>query len=176
MDPSVVSYLQLQCSLEEQLEYKQNFNSNIDYLCIPINDNLSFQELSTHWSLLVLDFTNLNCFHFDSMSNRNHIAATTIATTILTILSQHQIINVLSNNKIITVKSPQQNNSHDCGIHTLLTASLVSAELYNNQGKRLHERISYIEGLLESEINHTTVRNYRASLKVSILSLPVFES
>ena len=73
LDPSVVSFLKLQCTDDdefEELAIGLNITSE-QVIFIPINNcnSLSNNATGTHWSLLVLLITQMIGIHLDSCSN-----------------------------------------------------------------------------------------------------------
>lgn len=77
IDPAVVSFVKLQ-NLDEddilQVVRSLSIHSR-DLLLIPCNDNASFHSGSSHWSLLVIDMTNKQMYHYDSHMGFNLVAA-----------------------------------------------------------------------------------------------------
>ena len=73
MDPSVVSFLTLQCNDDDEYESlaKGIDINNRDWLIVPINDNESFLSQSTHWSLLLVNIGLNTYIHYDSSSQYN---------------------------------------------------------------------------------------------------------
>ena len=107
-------------------------------LFLPINDNNSTGfgsgVLNTsdgnHWSFLlavIVNGNNVNAqfFHFDSSAGYNHQSAIAVSKRIRDIIivgSSKPIDDV----NVIECQVPQQVNGYDCGLHTLVTAEVVS--------------------------------------------------
>lgn len=95
IDPSIISYLKLQCEDEEEFD---QLAVNLDirnklWVFIPINDNSSFQSLSTHWSLLLLHIPSNSYLHLDSYNQYNYIAAIDTSKKISLLLKRFYYIN-----------------------------------------------------------------------------------
>ena len=100
MDPSVVSFLRLQCSDEDEYEEIRQGKYSIssfffqycrnpisatsltgtriaskEWVFVPINDNESFQSSSTHWSSLILHIPSQKFWHYDSCHQQNYASA-----------------------------------------------------------------------------------------------------
>lgn len=77
MDPSVVSFLVIQCNEEE--EYQEVAKgveiATREWILVPVNNSYSFSTASTHWSLLLVQRQTGNLYHFDSCAMHNAIAA-----------------------------------------------------------------------------------------------------
>ena len=77
MDPSVVSFLVIQCSSDE--DYDELFVginiSSLEWIFVPVNNADSFGTPSSHWSLLLLHVSTGKLFHFDSCGLSNNDAA-----------------------------------------------------------------------------------------------------
>lgn len=77
MDPSVVSFLILQCDDDDEYDSLAkgiNLDSR-EWLLVPINDNESFLSQSTHWSLLVLHIASSTYIHYDSNFQCNYASS-----------------------------------------------------------------------------------------------------
>ena len=77
MDPSVVSFLRIQCEDNEEFaELAEGIELHSKtWLLIPINDSDSFESSSTHWSLLLVHIPSCRIFHYDSSEFYNRSAA-----------------------------------------------------------------------------------------------------
>jgi Ulp1 family protease len=120
--------------------------------------SLSSTAQGTHWSLLVIDIQVLDhddedmpillAHHFDSHgpSDTNHLVARKIFEKIFTHVYQHPH-GTLSTNKFSAVDSdanvffleassgckiPQQVNGHDCGVHVLGAAEILSSSSFSS--------------------------------------------
>ena len=126
MDPSVVSFLRLQC--EECEDWDELANALVitsrKWLFVPVNDNDAFDGVSSHWSLLLFFTPTGKCFHFDSHGCYNHAAAVATAEKLFFLLQRTDVPHVER-----VVPSPQQNNNCDCGVYLLLTAEWLANEI-----------------------------------------------
>lgn len=90
LDPSVVSFLRLQCDDDE--EYAElAVGTDIlqkTWVFIPINDCDSFSHASTHWSLLLLHVSTGKLYHFDSSGTHNLRAAESTSIKIYKLLGR----------------------------------------------------------------------------------------
>ena len=77
MDPSVVSFLRIQCDDEDEYaELALGQQASLrKWIFIPVNNSESFVNVSTHWSLLLLHTASSRLFHFDSCGTSNKSAA-----------------------------------------------------------------------------------------------------
>ena len=77
MDPSVVSFLLLQCDDDDEYDSlaKGIILNSREWLLVPINNNESFQSRSTHWSLLILHIASNTYIHYDSNSQYNYASS-----------------------------------------------------------------------------------------------------
>lgn len=77
MDPSVVSFLLIQCTTaEEYCELSLGVQiMERTWVFIPVNNSDTFDTPSSHWSLLVLHVSSGKSFHFDSCGMSNNRAA-----------------------------------------------------------------------------------------------------
>ena len=77
MDPSVVSFLVLQCDDDDEYDSLAEGITldSREWLLVPINDNGSFLSQSTHWSLLVLHIASSTYIHYDSNSQYNYASS-----------------------------------------------------------------------------------------------------
>lgn len=88
MDPSVVSFLKIQCHDDEEyteLALGQQVAVR-KWIFVPINNSESFANVSTHWSLLLLHTSSARLFHFDSCGNSNKSAAESTSFKLLKLL------------------------------------------------------------------------------------------
>ncbi|CAJ1906740.1 unnamed protein product [Cylindrotheca closterium] len=148
VDPSVISFFVHQCTDQDDIEdFKKGFDLPVDgKLFIPVNDtmrlcaNWMVPNSGTHWSLLAIVFekgVGVAAWHFDSMRSSGNINA---AGDILNKLSLvfPSIPVLLERTKLpVQAKAPQQTNCNDCGVHTLVTAMLVST--MNGSNLAIHE-------------------------------------
>lgn len=77
MDPSVVSFLRIQCDDEDEYtELALGQQASLrTWIFMPVNNSESFENVSTHWSLLLLHTVSARLFHFDSCGKSNKSAA-----------------------------------------------------------------------------------------------------
>ena len=77
MDPSVVSFLIIQCTSDEDYDELSISidSSSLEWLFAPVNNADSFDTPSSHWSLLLLHISSGKLYHFDSCGSSNHDAA-----------------------------------------------------------------------------------------------------
>ena len=125
MDPSVVTFFMHQCDDDDMLEFSRSFDKTYSAYIVPINDGHAKSSVwqkvgcGTHWSLLLIrsDFVYL---HADSVAGKNSHAAQAVADMMSTILGHNTLISVTE------LRTPQQHNGYDCGIHTLAAAEILS--------------------------------------------------
>ena len=126
MDPSIVSFLRLQC--EECEDWEELANALVlptrKWLLVPVNDNEAFDGVSSHWSLLLMYVPNGKLLHFDSNGCYNHNAAVATAEKLFFLLQRTDVPHVVR-----AVPSPQQNNNCDCGVFVLLTSEWLANEI-----------------------------------------------
>jgi Ulp1 family protease len=81
MDPSVCSFLRLQCIEEDEFEdMRISLNiSSKEWILLPINDNESFESSSSHWSTLVCHIDSKSLWHYDSFHGQNIKSAKNIS-------------------------------------------------------------------------------------------------
>lgn len=146
VDPSIVSFLRLQC--EECEEWDELANalvlSSRKWLFVPVNDNEAFDGISSHWSLLLLYVPNGKILHFDSFGCYNHNAAIRTAEKLFFLLKRSDVPQVER-----AIPSPQQNNNCDCGVYLLKTAEWIANEIVtiNNTNSNSMETPSFVEEL-----------------------------
>jgi Ulp1 family protease len=89
MDPSVGSFLRIQCNDPEdfdELRCGTNLSSK-EWIFLPITNNQSFDTKSTHWSLLIIKVSNGRIWHLDSMNHMNYDSARSFASKIRRLLN-----------------------------------------------------------------------------------------
>jgi hypothetical protein len=77
MDPSVVSFLRIQCQDEDDfasLSRGQRLLSR-RLVLMPCSDSTDFESASTHWSLVIIDTQLQTASHMDSNRGMNHKSA-----------------------------------------------------------------------------------------------------
>lgn len=125
MDPSVVSFLVLQCTEDD--EFEEFYNGievyNRSWILLPVNNNESFEsnESASHWSLLACHVSSGTLLHFDSSRLANNEAAKRVAKNLYRLLKRKdapKVINVAS--------APQQTNGYDCGIYVILASKRIA--------------------------------------------------
>lgn len=90
MDPTVVSFLLIQASDEEDLE-ELYVNLQIDkrtWLLAPLTNRETFSEASTHWSLLLCHICSGKFFHFDSSGSYNETSSIRVANKIAQLIKK----------------------------------------------------------------------------------------
>ena len=134
MDPSVVSFMRLQCEdREEWAELAAGTNMAArEWLFVPVNDNESFDSISSHWSLLVCHARTGRCLHFDSHGTYNHNAAAATADKLHELLwaqtradPDSGLVAAVEHVRL----SPQQTNGCDCGIYVLMVTEWLANAL-----------------------------------------------
>ena len=90
MNPSVVSFLMIQCDEEE--EYRELAKGieidSRDWILVPVNNSDSFSTVSTHWSLLLVQTKTGKSYHYDSCAMHNNTAAQFTADKIFVLLGK----------------------------------------------------------------------------------------
>lgn len=89
VDPSVVSFLNLQCEDDEEFEdLRISLESDTKtWIFFPVSDNQSFDAPSSHWSTLLCHRPTASLLHYDSLGGRNLGAAQRLADKIARLLS-----------------------------------------------------------------------------------------
>lgn len=134
MDPSVITFLKHQCDEEDLKEFAASFNRGCCMYMIPINDghanSTAWQRPGggSHWSLLCV--RGEEYLHFDSVVGNNASAARAVANIFSQILKH-------DNAAVREVKTPQQQNGYDCGLHALAAAELLAAEEFTGSATEL---------------------------------------
>lgn len=120
LDPSVISFVNLQADEEELDEFSSSWDlPSAQWLLAVVNDNSSFSSSSTHWSLLLCHLCSGFVMHIDSSSNYNSGAAAATSARLQRIIGRDvQLLHCAG--------TPQQLNCFDCGVYALLTASAFS--------------------------------------------------
>jgi Ulp1 family protease len=90
MNPSVVSFLMIQC--DEEDDYRElatgiEINTR-EWIFVPVNNSDSFFTVSTHWSLLLVQTKTGKSYHFDSCGMHNNTAAQLTAEKIFVLLGK----------------------------------------------------------------------------------------
>lgn len=105
---------------------------------IPVSDSPpvfrrwnEFGSTGTHWSLLLFDKVNNSFYYFDSMASANYEHARAISRNFKSILD------ITNEPSFIKVKTPQQENTVDCGIYTLLVADAITLKLVEDSNFNL---------------------------------------
>jgi hypothetical protein len=192
-DPSVVfCFLMLLDDKDEFADFVRGYPTLMKTTCrklfLPINDTLSHetillqqpsrnQTLGTHWSLLLITFTNTdegNCDimyrHYDSSSSRhgggNSTAAHRVAEQFQSFW-HHLNDSSTTNNKnpihVQEMKTPQQTNGYHCGCHVLLTAQILAeTEEEDEWEEQLQRRITPQACI---ELLQAMARDIRARMK-----------
>lgn len=125
IDPSVVTFLMHQCDDEDMQEFSSSFDKGYSAYVVPINDGHKkgsfWQEVGcgSHWSVLLIrsDFVYV---HADSVSGKNAQAALAVAEKMSIVFGHNKFISVTE------LRTPQQHNGYDCGIHTLAAAEILA--------------------------------------------------
>jgi len=151
LDPSVVSYFMHQLCLSDEDDIDELCNlysmwglsaakstpeqmTSGDYqtlvLFIAVNDNNStgFGSGCNHWSFLLAVIVNGKhfFFHFDSSAGYNQQSAIAVSKRIRDIIMVGSNEQSIDDVDVIECRVPQQVNGYDCGLHTLVTAEVVS--------------------------------------------------
>ena len=89
VDPSVVSFLQLQCEEDEEFEdVRISLESDSKtWILFPVSDNQTFDAPSSHWSALLCHRPTASLLHYDSLGGRNLTSAQRLAEKIKQLLS-----------------------------------------------------------------------------------------
>ncbi|KAJ0397749.1 hypothetical protein P43SY_005606 [Pythium insidiosum] len=130
VDPAVVSCILLQCDEEDEYaDLGRGMQLGIRQVCmIPVNDNQSFDEGSTHWSLLLYHRQEKSFLHYDSSSGHNAAAADRVCKAFLRVLQATGVTDAPAWSPDIVQQMPdmpQQRNSYDCGMYVLLAAEFL---------------------------------------------------
>jgi Ulp1 family protease len=92
MDPSVVSFLMLQADAEDESDFLSNNDIFIkECIVIPVNDNQSFDSISSHWSLMVYFLKYNLILHVDSSMPYNHKAAMKVSDRFFNLLKRFPV-------------------------------------------------------------------------------------
>lgn len=100
---------------------------------IPVSDCPDFQNWSveggtgTHWSLLLYVKSQNTFYYFDSLGESNFEHAHTIKKKMV------RVLGTKNESPIIQIQTPQQTNSVDCGIYTLLVIDAIVLNILNNR-------------------------------------------
>jgi Ulp1 family protease len=166
MDPVIVSFLLIQVSEKQELdELRKELNiENRSWLIVPITNSDSFQNRSTHWSLLLVNVSKQRFFHFDSCGNINKQASLAIAAKIVD-LCCFEATTSISVDQV--VEFPQQENGSDCGVYLLLGAKI----LCENLNILLDDNIPSLVGLFNAKITPSEALACRRNVKKDILAL-----
>lgn len=145
MDPSVASFLRLQCSEDDEFQevYTGNQLASKEYILVPINDNESFANSSSHWSLLIMHVPSLQFWHLDSHGSYNYSSAFAFAGLLVYCyrVSGHVYDNNrdevpgLKDLRFRQVPCPQQGNGYDCGVYVLMFAESLCSYLSRSHGE-----------------------------------------
>ncbi|EQC53052.1 NEDD8 protease Nep1 [Schizosaccharomyces japonicus yFS275] len=109
--PSIVLLLaQSQLSLHDLREVLPPETFTTKYLFLPVNDiSKGVEGGGTHWSLLVVDVPDEQCYYYDSLSNGKTRDCTNALCRLSLLLNKHFSIHPM--------KVLQQRNGYDCGVH-----------------------------------------------------------
>lgn len=188
LDPAVASFLRLQCS--EPDEFQEFFVGNALgeklFVCVPVNDNQSFESSSSHWSLLIMYTPTHEFWHFDSHGGHNNESARAFAQILCSCFAP----GITDRLKFSSVACAQQRNGYDCGIYTLLhltriyelliqflsssapQADVVESSMDDDSFKVIFENwIQEQQRDHWSTINETTAAQYRQQKFTEIRSL-----
>lgn len=93
VDPSVVSFLQLQCGDDEEFEdLRISLESDSKtWILFPVSDNQGFDSSSSHWSTLLCHRPTSSLLHYDSLGGRNLDSAQRLASKISRLLSWYVV-------------------------------------------------------------------------------------
>lgn len=110
------------------------------YIVLPVNDcfesNLSENSGGTHWSLLVYENERSIFYHYDSIRDHNTDSAKIISTKLLQFITGSPCVTAVVKEE----PTPQQQNSYDCGIFTIIMAELIIQQLLDsNDGFTLND-------------------------------------
>lgn len=131
---------------------------NKKIIFIPINDNRDISRSGgSHWSLLAWNLKQSCFYYLDSMSNYNLSSAKSTKSTFEKALN-------MKDQKLVIIKSPQQNNSYDCGVYTIFFAELMSKNM------ECWDKPDYIVKTIEI-IKDTDVRKKREDIRSIIEKL-----
>lgn len=169
MDPTVISYFNLQLDTSEQILFIKDLDLLMkSYVFIPISDRISLTSPSTHWSLLVLHVPSLSFLHFDSIANKNKEAANI---TMKNLCSAFEYSNIPY--EVPQAKTPQQSNSYDCGVYTVLMAETLAVELIGANAD-LPSLKEHLEKTLSTLLGDSgsSIRSHRRMLRSFAESLP----
>jgi len=148
LNPMIVSFIRLQLDTQEEFEeFAASHNLyDHDWLLLPLNDSLSFEQPSTHWSLLLYHIPTGESLHFDPSAKYNSKSASHFVQTL------HEFLPRTSLQVIEVTCCPQQSNSYDCGIYTILFAeSLANYLQHNNNRNDDNNYISLLDTLKSAD-------------------------
>lgn len=98
------------------------------FIIIPVCDAPGIMvEAGTHWSLILFVRELQSFFYFDSIGMSNFQAAEKIVRKVSNYLRLPT-----TSNSIITVKTPQQNNTVDCAIYVILITDLIVKKIIDS--------------------------------------------
>lgn len=115
--PSVAQFIKLNVDLtevSEQLKQLSVDNKRFIFICVSDSTEGFSDDSGSHWSLLLIDNSERQAFHFDSAQGFNFKHA-------LKILSRFGI----DRTKCIELPCSQQKNNFECGINVLFNLKLV---------------------------------------------------
>lgn len=102
-----------------------------EYVFLPVSDSSSVHSIvlgsGSHWSLVLLDKNHKIFYQFDSLETNNLQHALAISQKLNNVYSPTVNISFLN------VKTPRQENNVDCGMHTLLNAVTLAAEIQKDK-------------------------------------------
>ena len=100
---------------------------------MPVNNNDLEKDAGIHWSLLYSK-TNNKFYHYDSIKgvNEKH------TNKVIQIISK---ANPCFKNELVSIKCPQQNDGHSCGIHTIKNACKIAGNIANKGRKNLYNEM-----------------------------------
>ena len=142
-----------------------------DVLIVPCHVSKS------HWTLTVVDLNNRKIIYYDSLGAEDHGILNLIASYLQQeSLDKRGIKLDISEWEIFSrgKSSPQQNNSYDCGVFTIVTAELISRNekvLISQEDMRMYRARIYSElsnGEIKADKNQTFDNKTDISLQSSI--------
>ena len=111
------------------------------------------KDAGTHWSLLIFRKMDRKFYHYDSISGANERHA-------IRVIEKISKANSWFKNELVTVKCPQQNDGHSCGIHTIMNACRIAGNIANLDNKGNTKVYNEMEMETEKKGDVTKTRNW----------------
>lgn len=174
VDPSVVSFIRIQAEDDEDFDGVARGTNVRKYtwLLLPVNDSISFESASTHWSILICHVPTFTLFHADSCGSSNLESVHHLIPQLQRLLDIRRNDNNNTSNTVIALNVPRQENSYDCGIYTILFAKnfleLLRGDLAANNFDLAQEVREKLQIVCSANITSKTASTYRQFLRDEI--------